>query len=251
MKSSRVILFNIPIDALTMTETIDTVDRAIRDKTQIHHVAVNVGLVVAMQTNKELHSSVISADIVNADGLPLVWASRFFRKPLPERVAGIDLMQNLVDLAGRKGYTMFLLGAKEEVVAKLADSFSRRYSPAILAGYRNGYFDESQEPEVAKEINLSGANMLFVALPSPRKEIFLHRYKDTLRHLNFIMCVGGSFDVIAGKVKRAPRWMQKTGLEWLHRVMQEPGRMWKRYLVTNTLFIYYFAKEFVSPRKYY
>jgi N-acetylglucosaminyldiphosphoundecaprenol N-acetyl-beta-D-mannosaminyltransferase len=243
MMKKRITMFNTPIDPLTLKETVDFIDLAVREKRQIHHVAVNVAKVVHMQKDKQLYESVVSADIINADGLPLVWVSKLFGRPLPERVTGVDLMSDLVQLANAKGYKIFFLGATEEVVAGVVDIYKKEYSPSIIAGYRNGYFAASEEELVAKQISHSGANILFVAITSPKKEIFLHKYKDTLRNVNFIMGVGGSFDVVAGKVKRAPMWMQRSGLEWLYRTIQEPRRMWKRYLVTNTLFIYYIFKE--------
>jgi N-acetylglucosaminyldiphosphoundecaprenol N-acetyl-beta-D-mannosaminyltransferase len=164
-------------------------------------------------------------------------------KPLPERVAGIDLMQNLVRLAQEKGYKIFFFGAKEEIVKAVVDKYSKEYSPEIIAGYRNGYFKKEEEKEIARQIADSGANILFVAISSPTKENFLSQNSELLKKVNFTMGVGGSFDVVAGKVKRAPEWMQKAGLEWFYRFLQEPGRMWKRYLVTNSLFIWYVIKE--------
>lgn len=244
----KVILFNTPIDALTLAETVGVVDQAIKDRKQVHHIAVNVGKIVAMHKNKQLYESVVSADIINADGLPLVWVSSLFENPLPERVAGIDLMESVVKLAGEKKYKIFFLGATEEVVSRVVEEYRNKYTPNIIAGYRNGYFKADDEVNVANEIADSGADILFVAITSPKKEIFLHSHKELLRSVNFIMGVGGSFDVVAGKVKRAPMWMQKSGLEWLFRIMQEPRRMWKRYLVTNTLFIYYVIKELVKRK---
>lgn len=247
MTSKKTVLFNTPIDALTLTETVEVVDRAIQEKKQLHHIAVNVAKIVNMQSDRQLYESVVSADIINADGLPLVWVSRLFGdRKLPERVTGVDLMQQVVELAAKKNYKIFLLGASEEVVSKVAKLYSDQFSSKIIAGYKNGYFKDADEAAVASEIASSGANILFVAISSPKKENFLFKYKQQLNAVNFIMGVGGSFDVVAGKVKRAPRWMQRTGLEWLYRVIQEPGRMWKRYLITNTLFIYYVCKELVK-----
>lgn len=245
MANKKVTLFNTPIDALTLVETIAIIDNAIKEKKQIHHIAVNVAKIVAMQKDKELYKSVISADIINADGLPLVWVSKLFRDPLPERVTGVDLMQSAVELAASKGYKIYFLGAQEEVVSKVVEIYTQKYNPKIIAGYRNGYFNNKDEEAIAAEIAQSEANMLFVAITSPKKELFLYKNKDLLRNVNFIMGVGGSFDVIAGKVKRAPIWMQNSGLEWFYRVIQEPRRMWKRYLITNTLFIYYVLREWI------
>jgi len=179
MTSKKTILFNTPIDALTLNETVGVVDRAIREKKQVHHIAVNVAKIVHMQTDKELYESVTSADIINADGLPLVWVSRILGETrLPERVAGVDLMQHVVELAAEKNYKIFLLGAKEEVVSKVVELYTKQYSSKIIAGYRNGYFKEADEGGVAAEIAASGANILFVAITSPKKENFLYKYKQ-------------------------------------------------------------------------
>jgi N-acetylglucosaminyldiphosphoundecaprenol N-acetyl-beta-D-mannosaminyltransferase len=220
-----------------MEETIDIVDKAIVNRQHLHHTVVNAGKIVAMHENPELRESVINADIINADGQAVVWASRLLGQPLKERVAGIDLMERLVAMADKKNYRIFFFGAKEEVVKKVVERYSQQYRPSIIAGYRNGYFKKEQEREIAQQIADSGANILFVAISSPTKENFLYQNKDLLQYVNFTMGVGGSFDVVAGYVKRAPVWMQKTGLEWLYRVYQEPRRMFKRYLVGNSKFI--------------
>ncbi|GAA0872769.1 exopolysaccharide biosynthesis glycosyltransferase VpsK [Gangjinia marincola] len=226
-----------------MQETLEMVQKAIEEKKQLHHVVVNAGKIVQMQNDYELKESVNSSDIINADGQAVVWASRYLGKPLKERVAGIDLMINLVEYASKKNYKIYLLGAKEEVVKTVVNLYKKNYGDHIIAGYRNGYFKKDEQIQIAKEISESGANMLFVAISSPMKENFLYDYRDQLKAVNFIMGVGGSFDVISGKVKRAPRWMQKAGLEWLFRFLQEPRRMWKRYLVGNTKFIWMVMKE--------
>jgi N-acetylglucosaminyldiphosphoundecaprenol N-acetyl-beta-D-mannosaminyltransferase len=171
-------------------------------------------------------------------------------KPLPERVTGIDLMQRLVSLAHAKDYKIYLLGAKEEVVSKMVRTYSNTYSATLVAGSRNGYFKEDEEEEIAMEINMSRANMLFVAMSSPKKEIFLDKYRDLLKNVNLIMGVGGSFDVITGKTKRAPLWMQSSGLEWLYRFLQEPGRMWKRYLIGNTKFVLLVLSELIRRKPF-
>ena len=239
---------NIPIDALTMIETLEKVDSAITLNKQIHHTVVNAGKVVLMQTDKELEKSVVEADIINADGKAIVWAANLLGHKLPERVSGIDLMEQLVMRSFEKGYKCFFFGATEEVVTKLVNIYKMQYSEDMIAGYRNGYFKKEDEDKIALQIAESGANILFVAITSPKKEIFLNTYKNKLTNVNFIMGVGGSFDVIAGKVKRAPLWMQNSGLEWFYRVVQEPKRMWKRYLVGNTKFICLIIKEYFKSK---
>ena len=245
---NKINFLNIPIDAITMQETLERVEKVIVANKQIHHTVVNASKIVLMQTDKELAKSIIDADIINADGQAIVWAANLLGKKLPERVAGIDLMEELVKRSFEKGYKCFFFGAKEEVVTKLVAIYKKQYSNDIIVGYRNGYYDTSQEENIANKITDSGANILFVAMTSPKKEIFLNTYKKQLQNINFIMGVGGSFDVIAGTVKRAPLWMQNLGLEWLYRVIQEPKRMWKRYLIGNTKFIWLVFKDFIRNK---
>ena len=238
----RINICNVPVDALTMQQTIDLIDNSIRDNKSIHHVVINAVKVVNAQKDINLKESIINCDIINADGQGIVWASRLLNKPLPERVAGIDLMEKLVELAAKKKYRIFFLGAKEEIVSKVVKIYSDKFGDEIIAGYRNGYFKKEEEQQIAQQIAGSNANILFVAMSSPKKEIFLNTHKSLIQ-TSFIMGVGGSFDVVAGFVKRAPLWMQNWGLEWLFRTLQEPRRMWKRYLFGNSWFIYLVFKE--------
>lgn len=242
MLNKRVFLLGIPVDAYTMSQTVDLIDRNISKNIPTHHVVVNAAKLVYALRDPELKRSIINCDIINPDGQSVVWAARFLRKPLKERVTGIDLMEKLVEMAHLRGYTIFLLGAEEEVVSKVVKIYTERYSPRLIAGYRNGYYNIEHEREVAQILADSGAKMLFVAMTSPKKEIFLNKYKDII-NIPFIMGVGGSFDVISGKTKRAPLYMQKMGLEWLFRIIQEPRRLWKRYLITNTIFVWSVLKE--------
>ncbi|QEH41868.1 WecB/TagA/CpsF family glycosyltransferase [Chitinophaga sp. XS-30] len=239
---TRTAICNIPVDVLTMQQTLDHIEDAITRRKQIQHVVINAAKVVHAQKDPGLRNAIVNCDIINADGQSIVWASRFLGKALPERVAGIDLMEALIALAGKKRYKIFLLGAKEEVVKKVADIYTAQHGAGIIAGYRNGYFKPEEEAQVAAEIAVSGADMLFVAITSPKKELFLDEYNDVI-NIPFTMGVGGSFDVVAGLTKRAPRWMQRIGMEWFYRLAQEPRRMWKRYLIGNSAFIYLVLKE--------
>lgn len=233
----RVDILGTPVDNMTMSQTIKLIDAAIQKNQRLSHTVVNAGKIVLMHHDPLLKESVVSADIINADGQGVVWASRILGKPLVERVTGIDLMDNLVELAYRNNYKIFFFGAREQVLNKVVEHYSRKYSYNIIAGYRNGYFKKSEERSIAQQIADSGAQMLFVAITSPLKEKFLYENRDLLSSVNFTMGVGGSFDVFAGVVKRAPVWMQNSGLEWLYRVYQEPKRMFKRYMVGNWKFM--------------
>lgn len=246
VRFNRINVINVPVDALSMKETLDIIDSAIKERKKLHHNVVNAAKIVHMQKDTELREAIVNSDIINADGMAVVWASKLLGRPLPERVAGIDLMQNLVKLSAKRGYRIFFLGAREEVVSKLVSKYSEEYTSAIIAGYRNGYFSKEEELAIVENISASDADILFVAISSPVKEFFLNKYKDIM-NVRFIMGVGGSFDVAAGITKRAPGWMQRVGLEWFYRVLQEPRRLWKRYLVTNSLFIWYLLKAKFFP----
>jgi len=242
----KIKLLNTIIHKLTMDETLYVITNSIEKNKQIHHVVVNAAKIVALQTDFKLKESVNSCDLINADGQAVVWASRILGQPLKERVAGIDLMENLVALAHKKNYKVFFFGAKEDVISKVVQKYSSQYSKTIIAGYRNGYFTKEEEQDIAKQISASGANILFVAISSPTKENFLYDNKEALKSVNFIMGVGGSFDVVSGLVKRAPLWMQNIGMEWFYRFAQEPKRMWKRYFIGNIKFIWMVFKARLS-----
>ena len=244
----RIKFLNIPIDAITMKDTINLVEKTIVAKKQIHHTVVNASKIILMQKDAELEKSVIEADIINADGQGVVWAANLLGLNLPERVSGIDLMESLVEMSYYKRYKCYFLGARENIVQKLVAIYKEKYSEDIIAGFRNGYFNEQEECDIARKISKSGANILFVAITSPKKEIFLNKYKDQLKNVNFIMGVGGSFDVISGKIKRAPIFMQRIGLEWFYRFLQEPRRLWKRYLLGNMKFIWLVIKEYFNSK---
>jgi len=246
----KINFLDIPLDILTMDETVNKIDKAIISNKQVHHCVINAGKVVKIQNDERLKESVINSDIVNADGMSVVWSVRFLGYKIQERVAGIDLMENLIRLAHEKSYSCFFLGAKEEVVKNVVSHYSVKYSKKIIAGFRNGYFDNNDDKTIINQINKSKANLLFVAMTSPKKEIFLNKYKNELKNINLIMGVGGSFDVIAGTIRRAPKYMQELGLEWFYRFMQEPKRMWRRYLIGNFKFvILIFKAKFFSSAK--
>jgi N-acetylglucosaminyldiphosphoundecaprenol N-acetyl-beta-D-mannosaminyltransferase len=239
----KIDFLGIPIDALSMKETIELIDKAIQKKQHISHVVVNAAKVVSMQKDKQLFQSVVSCDVINADGQSIVWASRLLGRKLPERITGADLMQVLIKLAAEKNYKCFFLGASEEVVKKVVEIYTKKYGSSFIVGYRDGYFNKSEEYQVARQIADSGAQLLFVAIPSPKKEIFMYQYRELLSGVNFTMGVGGTFDVIAGLIRRAPYWVQEIGMEWFYRFIQEPRRMWRRYLIGNIRFIHLVLKE--------
>ncbi|MCP4870067.1 MAG: WecB/TagA/CpsF family glycosyltransferase [Proteobacteria bacterium] len=207
---------------------------------------VNVDHLVKMDRDRRFADAVEACDLVTADGTPVVWASRLLRRPLPVRVAAIDLFEALLPVAVREGWPIFLLGAREDVVADAAVAMRDAHPGLRIVGARDGYFTEAEEPDVAAQIAGSGARLLFVGITSPKKEEFVTRQRDALGDVRFVLGVGGSFDIAAGRVKRAPKWMARAGLEWTYRLAQEPRRLWRRYLVDDVRFVRLVARELTA-----
>ncbi|WP_435236260.1 WecB/TagA/CpsF family glycosyltransferase [Psychromonas sp. PT13] len=248
IKQKYTYLFGIKVHTLSFIQAIDTIDDVIKNKHSLHIGMLNAAKIVNMKRNRELDHDVRSSNMILADGSSVVMASRILRKPLPERVAGIDLMHGILERGSKEGYRVFCLGATQEVLAKTINQISKLYPGVIIAGSQDGYFSESEEKAVAQKIADSHADVLFVAITSPKKEKFMARWNKVMR-VPVVHGVGGSFDVVAGKVQRAPLIWQKYGMEWLYRVKQEPTRLWKRYLITNTLFLGMLIKEMFAPEK--
>lgn len=232
---------------MTMKDVVMECDTRIENKKPLLIGVVNVAKLVNARKNAELKDSLEEADFIVADGLPVVWLSRLCGKPLPERVAGIDIMTELLKLADKKNYGVYFLGAKSEVVIRVVEWTTENFPGVRISGYQDGYFRPEQENKVAEQIRESRADILFVAITPPKKEIFLRKYSEMME-VPVCHGVGGSFDVVAGKTKRAPKWMQKCALEWLYRVIQEPKRMWKRYFLTNSEFIWLSFLEIYKHR---
>ncbi|MEJ2394672.1 MAG: WecB/TagA/CpsF family glycosyltransferase [Candidatus Thiodiazotropha sp.] len=241
-------LFGIPIEAMTMGQTLDLVDDVIKARKSLQIGVVNAAKVVNMEKDPELREAVLSSDIILADGAAVVWASKLLRRPLPERVAGIDLMFGMFERGNERGYRVFCLGATEEISKTVEENLANDYPGLTLAGRHHGYFNDEEAQGIADQIKASEADILLVAMTSPKKERFLAKW---MAHMGVSVChgVGGSFDVYAGKVERAPERWQKLGLEWLYRVKQEPGRLWKRYLFTNVSFIWMLLKSLLGFNK--
>ena len=248
VQKKTVKLFGINIHPLGMLEVLNIVNECIISKQSLHVGMLNAAKVVNMKRNPALGEDVASSNLILADGSAVVLASKILHKKLPERVAGIDLMHAILERGDKLGYRVFCLGASEEISQEIERQINKHYPGVIIAGRQNGYFSDDQQEQVANDIAAANADVLFVAITSPKKEQFMAKWGDIMR-VPVVHGVGGSFDVFAGKVKRAPLIWQKLGMEWLYRVLQEPGRLWKRYLITNTLFIGMLLKELVKPIK--
>jgi N-acetylglucosaminyldiphosphoundecaprenol N-acetyl-beta-D-mannosaminyltransferase len=237
LAGSRITLLDCPIDNLSLEDALGRIETFVRERTPHQHIAVNVHKMVLAQRDSRLREILKQCELACADGQPVLWLARLLNKPLKARITGIDLMERLLELAAQRGYRVYFLGARTDVLTKVVDECKQRYSGLRVAGWSDGYWEPEEESRVVEDVRREQPDILFVALGSPQKEFFIHAHRETLA-VPFAMGVGGSFDVIAGKAKRAPLWMQRAGLEWVWRVLQEPGRMWKRYSHDGFVFAY-------------
>lgn len=244
--ASTVVLFGLHVDPLTLQEAVARCRAAVSARRRMLVGVVNAAKVVALRQDQLLRDSLLACDMVLADGQSVVWASRLLGSPLPERVTGIDLFEALLRVADEDHRSVYLFGARQEVLDRVVDEVRSRHPALAIAGARNGYFADDEIPAIAEQIAASGADMLFLGITSPIKEIFLGRYADTLG-VPVLHGVGGSFDILAGFTKRAPDRWQRWGMEWAYRLLQEPGRLWRRYMRTNTRFLAIVARERLRP----
>ncbi len=239
-------LFGMPVDPVTMETAVTRCLRALETRAPFTVGVLNAAKTVKLRTDGDLRESLLGCDMLLADGQAVVWAGNLLGCSLPERVTGIDLFTELLGCADAERRSVYLLGARPEVLDTLVDALTEQYPGLRIAGHHHGYFDIDDCAGIVRDIRDSGADMLFIGMPSPLKENFLRRWETELgvplRH-----GVGGSFDVLAGFTKRAPERWQRLGLEWAYRLVQEPRRMWRRYLDTNTRFVALALAESVRP----
>jgi N-acetylglucosaminyldiphosphoundecaprenol N-acetyl-beta-D-mannosaminyltransferase len=237
----------IPINRLDLEETVERIAILIAEGSSNRIVVVNAGKVVKCRDDRALKEVIESADLIGPDGQWIVFASWLLGDPLPGRVNGTDLMERLLARGAHERWRFYFLGARQPVVERVVEVARERYPGIVVAGSRNGYFDESEEDEVVEAIRRTEADIMFVAMPSPRKEYFISKHLD---RLGVKLChgVGGSFDVMAGVVKRAPVWMQHWGFEWLYRWLQDPTGMAKRNLTESPLFVALVLREAIRRR---
>jgi N-acetylglucosaminyldiphosphoundecaprenol N-acetyl-beta-D-mannosaminyltransferase len=196
--------------------------------------SANGQVISACASDSAVNSMFREADVLHADGMPMVFASWLFcRTPLPERVATTDLFHDVAVRAEQQGASFYLLGAAPGVIEEAVCSVRRRYPRLNIAGFRNGYFSPAEEPDVIAGINAARPDILWISMGVPSEQAFALRHRDRLTGVGLIKTSGGLFDFLAGRNRRAPPWMQAVGLEWLYRILIEPRRLFMRYLTTN------------------
>lgn len=246
--AARISLLGCPFDPVGMQSTVERAMQWCAGERSSHTlVTMNAALLCMMRRDAELRGACLAGDLIVADGVPVVWTSRLSGRPLPERVAGVDLMVRLLAEGSIRGLSVYFLGARPEVVEKLVD-YCRATHPGLrIVGWRDGYFRPEEHVDVVAEIAELRPHLLFVGMPSPFKETWCERHRDALQ-VPVVVGVGGSFDVLTGHVRRAPRLLQTIGMEWSWRLAMEPRKMWKRYLRTNSEFLWLAARDVVRGR---
>lgn len=232
----RIRLLGAPVDLLDRQRLLQRIERALANGERLRVEGLNVAKLVDARRDATLLRALEDAEVVHVDGAGISLALRCLRQPRLTRIAGIDLMQALCAEAARSGRPIYLLGARAHVLDATVARLQASYPGLRVAGSRDGYFGERELPEVVAQIRASGAELLFIGISSPKKERFLHDHWHELG-VTVGMGVGGSFDVLAGHLRRAPRLMQRCGMEWLFRLLQEPRRLFGRYLRTNLVFL--------------
>jgi N-acetylglucosaminyldiphosphoundecaprenol N-acetyl-beta-D-mannosaminyltransferase len=239
-------LYGLSIDALTIDDVVALCADAIGTRQPLLLGVVNAAKIVNMRRQEKLRASLMECNLLLADGQSVVWASRLLGQSLPERVAGIDVFERLLAVADNHQGAIYLLGAQSDVLIALRQRIADRYPGIRVVGARDGYFSPDASGEVADEIRRAHPDMLFLGMASPKKENFLADYGASLG-VPVVHGVGGSFDVFAGVTRRAPMAWRRLGFEWLYRLLQEPRRLWRRYLTTNIAFIGLTIREWVAP----
>lgn len=219
-------ILGVPVDAVTEEEALARVEGFLghpREGGAWLVFTPNPELVRCAQRDKEMMAALRSGDLNLPDGAGILLAARILGLPLKERVTGVDLMHRLLDLASRKGYSVFFLGTRPEVVARAAGRAGQLFPGLRVSGFHHGYFPPDEEERVVAGVRESRPDLLFVGLGFPREQKFLWRYRSSLG-VRVAMSVGGSLDVLAGVKSRAPQWMRRAHLEWMYRLLHEPWR---------------------------
>ena len=219
----RIEILGVKVDSLTMREAVERVENLIDKRTPVIVATANAEMLMNATHDEELKDILNSAALVVADGAGTVWAARHLGEKMPERVAGADLVQELLKIAPTKSQKIFLFGSAPGVAEKAKLKAEELYPGINIVGVRNGFFKPEDEPEIISDIKKASPDILLVALGVPKQEKWLAKYKDEL-NVPVSIGVGGTFDVMAGVMKRAPKWMQRAKLEWLFRAMLQPKR---------------------------
>jgi N-acetylglucosaminyldiphosphoundecaprenol N-acetyl-beta-D-mannosaminyltransferase len=246
---SRVKIVSLNIDLISYRIAVQNAIELAKQNTPSYFCFVNGHMLIEAYWNRQYSDYVNGATLVLSDGKPVALSCRLLYRIKQDRIAGMDFMPSIIEACAREKLSIFLFGSSVEVLSQLSKKIQSEYPHLTLAGVCSPSFNAFTPEEAAgyvQEINRSKAHVVLVGLGCPKQETWMARYSHEIHAT--LLGVGGAFPVYAGLTGRAPLWMQKGSLEWLYRLIQEPGRMWKRYLVTNVLFLYLLIKQYVSIR---
>lgn len=248
-KTEKKELFGIKFNPLTKERAVELVKDFINDKGKSQISFVPVYSIVVAQKDEEFKVALNSSSFVLADGMPIVWVSKLFGMPIPERIAGCDFFMKFCRVASEKQYTFFLMGATEEVLSNMCANLKKEFSSLRIVGtYSPPFKKEFSEEDnliMINKINEAKPDILWVGMSAPKQEKWIFQNLEKL-DIKVAAGVGAVFDFIAGTKRRAPKWIQNIGMEWFWRLVHEPKRLWKRYLIGNSLFLWLVLKEFIK-----
>lgn len=249
---SKVKLLNTQVDNLSMDEAVIAIETLINNGKFNYVVTPNVDHIVKLEEDDEFKKVYEEANLVLTDGMPLIWISKMLKTPIKEKVSGSDIFPKICEMAAQRGYKIFLLGAAEGIANKAAENLRKKYPGLNIVGtYSPSYGFENKPEEIIKiirVINESQPHILAVGLGAPKQEKFIYKFKNQLK-VPVSLAIGASIDFEAGNVKRAPEWMQKSGLEWFYRFVKEPSRMYKRYFKDDLKIFKLYLKYNKSSKK--
>jgi len=249
-KSRKFAFLGLHFDNFTLIEAILRIEQFIKEKIPRMSFTPSAESIIRARHNRILKDIYNRADLLTIDSWVVYYAAKLLKKPIQEPVSASRIMFKFIGRSADKGYSVYFLGAEPHVVNKVVQNLSKEYPKLKIAGWHHGHFDFDNDEEVVNQIRDTKPDVLFVGMSSPLKEKFISK---NLKKLNVPLCmgVGGSLDILARKCSLAPEWVSKMGLEWFYRFVQEPGRLWKRYLFTNTEFLFLLIKEFIKTKIYH
>ena len=248
--AQQIDLLNVRVDRVDFSAVMGQIRQAIQLRQPRQLVTVNVDFIKLAKADSNFRRLINTSDISVADGMPLLWAARLIGAPLPERITGTDLVLGCAQIAAEEGHRLFLLGAAPGVAEQAGAELQRRFPGLTICGSYAppfGNWAEDEDRRIIQRVQAARPDVLFVAFGAPRQDVWI---REHMAELNVPICagIGGALNFLAGKIRRAPQWMQDFGLEWLYRVAQEPGRLWKRYLLEDLpIFLQLLAQTRITP----
>ena len=247
-KTAKLHILNVEISEIDMDDACLLVEEGVSKRQKKYICVCPVSTIMECKRSEKVLKSVNSADLVTPDGMPVVWIGRMLGFKNIRRVYGPELMQNICDISAKKGYKLYFYGANQDTLNKLQERLSNKYPGLIISGSFSPPFRqliEEEDNKIVEEINRSNPDIIWVGLGSPKQDVWMYEHRERI-NAPVMIGVGAAFDFLAGTKPQAPRWVRDNGFEWLFRLITEPKRLWRRYLINYPLFVYYLLVELAS-----